>query len=145
MINTIYAELPRERITYTIRPEFISGQEQKFYDALKKSITKSGIKDPIFVYYQSRTWGNKLKTIVGQNRMVIAKELNIKMIPCVITQFDAENSDLKGKVLNTDEEIKHLFHIPKHVEVRRKNGWVYSVVCNIGGGRFVDEQYYKLY
>ena len=144
MINTIYTKIPRERITYVTRPEFVNGQEQKFHDVLKKSIAKSGMKDPIFIHYQSERWGNKLKVIAGQNRMVIAEELGIKIIPCIITQFDAEKSELKGRVLNTDEEIKSLFHVPEHVVIRRRDGCVYSALCNVGGGRFVGE-YYKLY
>jgi len=144
VINTIYAELPRDQITYVVRPEFVNGQEQEFHDALKKSITESGMKDPIFIHYQSERWGNKLKVIAGQNRMVIAEELNIKIIPCIITQFDAEKSELKGRVLNTDEEIKSLFHVPEHVVIRRRDGYVYSTLCNVGGGRFVH-QYHELY
>mgnify|MGYP003136938977 CR=1 FL=1 len=144
MINTIYAELPRDQITYVVRPEFVNGQEQEFHDALKKSIAKSGMKDPIFIHYQSERWGNKLKVIAGQNRMVIAEELNIKIIPCIITQFDAENSKLKGRILNTDEEIKSLFHAPEHVVIRRREGYVYSTLCNVGGGRFV-KKYHELY
>ena len=144
MINTIYAELPRDQITYVVRPEFVNGQEQEFHDALKKSIANSGMKDPIFIHYQSERWGNKLKVIAGQNRMVIAEELNIKIIPCIITQFDAENSKLKGRILNTDEEIKSLFHAPEHVVIRRREGYVYSTLCNVGGGRFV-KKYHELY
>ena len=144
MINTIYTELPRDQITYVVRPEFVNGQEQKFHDVLKKSIVKSGMKDPIFILYQSERWGNKLKVIAGQNRMVIAKELDIKIIPCIITQFDAENSKLKGRILNTDEEIKSLFHAPEHVVIRRREGYVYSTLCNVGGGRFV-KKYHELY
>ena len=55
---------------------------------------KSGIKDPVFIYYQSKTWGDKFKVITGQNRMVIAKELDIKTITCIVTQFDSESSNL---------------------------------------------------
>lgn len=144
MINTIYAEIPREQITYRIRDEFIGEREKEFHDALKKSIAKNGIKDPVFIYYQHKTWGEKLKVIVGQNRMVIAKELNIKMIPCIITQFDAEKSQLKGRVLKTDEEIKSLFCAPEHVVIRRRDGWLYSALCNVGGKKFVRD-YQTLY
>ena len=144
MINTIYTKIPRERITYVTRPEFVNGQEQGFHKALKKSIIKSGLKDPLFIFYQSKRWGNKLKVIAGQNRMVIAEELGIKIIPCIITQFDAKNSKLKGRILNTDKEIKSLFHVPKHAVIRRENGWVSSALCNVGGGRFVH-QYHELY
>ena len=76
--------------------------------------------------------------------MVVAKELDIKTVPCIITQFDVENSELKGRVLETDEEIKNLFHLPEHVVIRRKDGWLYNVVCNVGGGRFV-KTYYERY
>ena len=144
MINCIYAELPTERITYGTRPEFINGTEQKFHDALKKSIIKLGIKDPLHIWYQSEQWGDILKVKAGQNRMVIAKELGIKTVPCIITQFDVENSKLKGRVLETDEEIKSLFHLPEHVVVRRQDGWPYSVLCNVGGGRFV-KTYHEFY
>jgi hypothetical protein len=129
MINCIYTVIPREKITYRVRPEFINGEEKSFYDNLKKSIIKLGIKDPLFIYYQSKTWGDKLKVIAGNNRMVIAKELNIKMIPCIITQFNAEHSNLKGKVLITDKEIKKLYYLPKQVVIRRKDNWVYQVSC----------------
>ena len=144
MINCIYAEIPTERITYGTRPEFINGTEQKFHDALKKSIIKLGIKDPLHIWYQSEQWGDALKVKAGQNRMVIAKELGIKTVPCIITQFDAENSKLKGRVLETDEEIKSLFHLPEHVVIRRKDGWLYSALCNVGGGRFA-KTYYERY
>ena len=141
MINTIFAKLPREQITFVTRPEFVNGQEQKFHNALKKSMAKSGMKDPIFIYYQSKRWGDKLKVMGGQNRMVVAEELNIKIIPCIVTQFDAENSKLKGQVLKTDEEIKNLFHLPERVVIRRKEGWVYSALCD-GGSRHT---YHELY
>jgi len=141
VINTIYAELSRKQITFIARPEFVNGQEQKFHNALKKSIAKSGMKDPIFIYYQSKNWGDKLKVIVGQNRMVVAEELDIKIIPCIITQFDAENSKLKGRILKTDEEIKSLFHLPEHIVIRRKEGWVYSALCEEG----FHYKYHELY
>ena len=64
MINTIYTKIPRERITYVTRPEFVNGQEQGFHKALKKSIIKSGLKDPLFIFYQSERWRDQLKVIV---------------------------------------------------------------------------------
>ena len=139
MINCIYTVIPREKITYRVRPEFINGEEQPFFDALKKSIMKSGIKDPVFIYYQSKTWGDKFKVITGQNRMVIAKELDIKTIPCIVTQFDSESSNLKGRVLETDNEIKSLFHLPEHDVITRRDRWIYSVSCNVGGLKFAKK------
>ena len=77
MIQTIYKELPFEKIAYLERAEFINGQEQSFHDALKASMSKYGFKDPVYCWYNSKAYGNKIKIIVGNNRMVIAKELNI--------------------------------------------------------------------
>ena len=119
MIQTIYAEVPREKIIYLERAEFINGQEQSFYDALKASMTKYGFRDPVYCYYNHGTWGNKIKVMVGNNRMVVAKELDIKIIPAVITNFKADESPLEGRVLKTDDEIRALFHLPKQLTIRR--------------------------
>ena len=119
MIQTIYAELPREKIVHLTRPEFINGQEQSFREALTASMSKHGFRDPVYCYYNHKTWGNKIKVIVGNNRMVVAKELDIKIIPAVITNFKADESLLEGRVLKTDDEIRALFHLPKQVTIRR--------------------------
>ena len=123
MIQTLYKELPFEKIAYLERAEFINGQEQSFHDALKASMTKYGFKDPVYCWYNSKAYGNKIKIIVGNNRMVVAKELNIKIVPAVITNFKADEFPLEGKILNTDEEVRSLFYLPKQLQVRRdKNG-----------------------
>ena len=128
MINVIYIELPIEKISHLTRPEFVNGQEQKFHDRLSQSISKNGMLDPVFIYHQHSNFKDQLKVIVGNNRMVVAKELGIKTIPTIIVQFDVENSNLKGKVLNSDDEIKQLFHVPHKVEVRRhEEGWIDQV------------------
>jgi hypothetical protein len=55
--------------------------------------------------------------------MVVAKELNIPIVPAVITNYNAEKFPLEGKILNTDDEIRALFYLPKQLHVRRdKNG-----------------------
>ena len=54
MIQTIYAELPREKIIYLTRPEFINGQEQFFHDALTASMSKHGFRDPVYCVYTIR-------------------------------------------------------------------------------------------
>ena len=124
MINTIFTEVPFNRIEYLTRPEFIDGTEQKFHDSLKKSIQDKGLLDPLFL----KNIGGKLKVVVGNNRMVICKKLRIKTISCVITQIGNKKHFLKGKLLTTDEEIKDLFYLPEEVTVRRtKNGWVDQV------------------
>jgi len=123
MIQTIYTELPREKIIHLTRDGFINGEEQSFHDSLTASMSKHGFKDPVYCWYQSKNWGNKIKVIVGNNRMVVAKELNIPIIPSVITNFKADEFPLEGKILNTDEEVKALFYLPDQLHVRRdKNG-----------------------
>ena len=123
MIQTIYAEVPREKIIYLERTEFMNGEEQSFRDTLTASMSKHGFRDPVYCVYQHKQWGNKIKVIVGNNRMVVAKELDIKIIPAVITNFKADEFPLEGRVLKTDDEIRALFHLPKQVHVRRdKNG-----------------------
>ena len=124
MINTIFTEVPFNKIEYLTRPEFIDGTEQKFHDLLKRSIQEKGLLDPLFL----KNTDGKLKVIVGNNRMVICKELGIKTIPCVITQIGNKKHFLKGKLLTTNKEIKDLFYLPEEVTVRRtKNGWIDQV------------------
>jgi hypothetical protein len=130
MIQTIYAKVPREKISYLTRDGFINGQEQSFHDSLTASMSKHGFKDPVYCWYQSKNWGNKIKVIVGNNRMVVAKELNISIVPAVITNFKADEFPLEGKILNTDEEVKALFYLPDQLHVRRdKNGDIDQVTA----------------
>ena len=119
MIQTIYVEVPREKLVHLTRPEFINGQEQSFHEALTASISEHGFRDPVYCVYNHKQWGNKIKVIVGNNRMVVAKELDIKIIPAVITNFKADESPLEGRVLKTDNEIRALFHLPKQLIIRR--------------------------
>ena len=119
MIQIIYAQLPREKISHLTRPEFINGQEKPFHDALTASLSKYGFRDPIYCWYNSSGYGNKIKVIVGNNRMVVAKELDIKIIPAVVSNFKADEFPLEGRVLKTDEEIRALFHLPKQLQIRR--------------------------
>ena len=128
MIETIYTELPFEKITYLDRPEF-HREEKEFKKALTQSMKKYGMKDPIYCWANGKAYGDIIKVIVGNNRMAVAKELGIKMIPAVITNFKADTLPIEGKVLSTDEEIKALFYLPKELQVRRdKNGDVDQVM-----------------
>ena len=123
MIQTIYAKFTRERFSYLERAEFMMGQEEAFREALTASISKYGLRDPVYCWYNSKNWGDKLKIIVGNNRMVVAKQLNIPIIAAVVTNFKAEEFPLEGKILNTDEEVKALFYLPEKLHVRRdENG-----------------------
>ena len=128
MIETIYTELPFEKITYLDRPEF-HREEKEFKKALTQSMKKYGMKDPIYCWANGKAYGDIIKVIVGNNRMAVAKELGIKMIPAVITNFKADTLPIEGKVLSTDEEIRALFYLPKELQVRRdKNGDVDQVM-----------------
>ena len=128
MIETIYTELPFEKIDYLDRPEF-HRDEKEFKKALMQSMAKYGMKDPVYCWANGKAYGDIIKVIVGNNRMTIAKELGIKTIPAVITNFKADELPIEGRVLNTDKEIKELFHLPNDLQIRRdKNGDVEQVM-----------------
>ena len=92
-------------------------------------MSKYGFRDPVYIVYHHKRWGDKLKIIVGNNRMVVAKELKIPIVPAVITNFKAEEFPLEGKILNTDEEVRALFYLPEQLQVRRdKNGDIDQVM-----------------
>ena len=125
MIQTIYVELPIEKIAYLARPEFMNGPEQSFRNALTASMSKYGFRDPVYCVYNNSSYGNIIKIIVGNNRMVVAKELKIPIVPAIITNYNADQFPLEGRVLTTDDEIRALFHLPHHekLHIRRdKNG-----------------------
>ena len=139
MIETIYTELPFEKIAYLDRPEFHK-EEKEFKDALTLSITKYGIKDPVYCWYNSKPYKDKIHIIVGNNRMVVAKELGIKTIKAVVTNFKADEFPLEGQILNTDAEIKKLFHLPNDLQIRRdKNKDVDQVMPPCYKGKVREE------
>ena len=119
MIQTIYLEVPFDRLSYLERPEFSNGTEQGFHDTLKASMEKHGMRDPVYCWYNSKAYGSKIKIIVGNNRMVVAKELGLDPIRTIITNWKADEFPLKGKEFKDDEEIKSLFHLPDQIHVRR--------------------------
>ena len=119
MIQTIYLEVPFDRLSYLERPEFSNGTEQGFHDTLKASMEKHGMRDPVYCWYNSKAYGSKIKIIVGNNRMAVAKELGLDPIRTIITNWKADEFPLKGKEFKDDEEIKSLFHLPDQIHVRR--------------------------
>lgn len=141
MINTIYTHLPLTEIVYAPL-ETSRGKEKYFRDILERSIKKNGIRDPIFILKAPETQ-MRLYVTSGNSRLNVARRLGIKKIPAVITQFDAERG-LKGKILETDEEIRQLYYFPETVEIKRKDGWVYVVQPQTGGQFFLDK-YHELY
>tara|TARA_Y100000310_G_scaffold299781_1_gene334905 strand:- start:90 stop:515 length:426 start_codon:yes stop_codon:yes gene_type:complete len=139
MIETIYIELPFEELAYLNRPEFHK-EEKDFKDALTASMKTYGMKDPIYCWANGKAYGNIIKVIVGNNRMVVAKELGIKTIKAVVTNFKADEFPLKGVVLETDAEIKKLFHLPNDLQIRRdKNGNVEQVMPAYYSGKIREE------
>ena len=139
MIETVYIELPFEKISYLDRPEFHTN-EKEFKKALTISMTKYGMKDPVYCWYNSRPYKDKIHIIVGNNRMVVAKELGIKVISAVVTNFKADEFPLEGEVLETDEEIKKFFHLPNDLQIRRdKNGNVDQVMPVYYSGKIREE------
>ena len=141
MIETVYIELPFEKITYLDRPEFHK-EEKEFKDALTASMTKYGMKDPVYCWANGKAYGDIIKVIVGNNRMTVAKELGIKTIKAVVTNFKADEYPLEGEVLETDAEIKKLFHLPNDLQIRRdENGNVDQVMPVYYMKKGVREEY----
>ena len=125
MTGLIYKEVDTKDITHLTRPEFINGQEHKFNTALRQSVSQYGLRDPIYINQKA---DGTLKVTVGNNRMVIAKELGIEKIPCVIKLLDPQNNNLNGRVLNTDKEIEDLFHTKEGLEIKKQAGIIYEVM-----------------
>ena len=139
MIETVYIELPFEKIAYLDRPEFHTN-EKEFKDALTASMKTYGMKDPVYCWANGKSYGDIIKVIVGNNRMVVAKELGIKTIKAVVTNFKADEFPLRGVVLETETEIKELFHLPNELQIRRdKNGNVDQVMPAYYKGKIREE------
>ena len=139
MIETIYIELPFEKITYLDRPEFHT-QEKEFKKALTSSMMKHGMKDPVYCWANGKAYGDIIKVIVGNNRMVVAKELGIKTIKAIVTNFKADEFPLRGEVLNTDADIKKFFLLPNDLQIRKdENGNVDQVMPAYYKGKVREE------
>ena len=124
MTGLIYKEVDTRDITHLTRAEFINGTEHKFNSALKQSVSKYGLRDPVYI---NQLKDGTLKVTVGNNRMVIAKELGIEKIPCVIKLHDPQNNNLNGRLLNTEKEIEDLFHTKEGLEIKKQNG----IICEV--------------
>jgi len=99
-----------------------------------------GMKDPVYCWANGKAYGDIIKVIVGNNRMAVAKELGIKTIKAVVTNFKADEYPLEGEILNTDAEIKKLFHLPNQLQIRRdKNGNVDQVMPAYYKGKVREE------
>ena len=125
MVNTIFKKVPFNKIVYRTRPTLIKQKERQFYNTLKKSIQEKGLLDPLFLFNICQKDCSELRVNIGHSRMTICKELEIKMIPCIITQLGNEDIFLKGKILKTNSQIRKLYYLPKEVVInRREDGWI---------------------
>ena len=117
MTKLIYTKLPIDQIDYLDRPEFQTDEEQ-FKNSLTASIKKHGILEPVYAEY-GNDYGPKIKVIVGNNRMAVAKALGIKEIPIIVNIYTPETFDLEGRELKTDDEIRSLFKLKDQLQIRR--------------------------
>ena len=117
MTKLIYTKLPIDQIEYLDREEFHTN-EKRFKDSLTASIKKHGIMEPVYAEY-GHDYGPKIKVIVGNNRMVVAKALGIKEIPIIVNIWTPETFDLEGRELKTDDEIRSLFKLKDQLQIRR--------------------------
>jgi len=125
----VYKELPIEDITHLTRPEFINGQEQKFYDTLLNSVKQYGMRDPVFIN-QRKDKNDKviLKVTVGNNRMVIAKKLSFKLVRSIVKLLNPDDNNIEGTPINNEQEIIDLFHTKEGLDIRKKNGIIWEVM-----------------
>ena len=117
MTKLIYTKLPIDQIEYIDRKEFHTN-EKKFKDSLTSSIQKHGIIEPVYAEY-GNDYGPKIKVIVGNNRMTVAKALGIKEIPIIVNIYTPETFNLDGRELKTDNEIRSLFKLKDQLQIRR--------------------------
>ncbi len=125
MTGLVYKELPIENISHLTRPEFINGQEQKFYSALLMSIKTYGMRDPVFI---NQLNNGTLKVTVGNNRMVIAKKLGLKLIRAIVRLLDPTNNDIEGRPINNEQEIIDLFYSKEGLLIKKEDGVIYEVM-----------------
>ena len=125
MTGLIYKEVPVKDITHLTRPEFINGEEKLFNQTLRKSLQTYGMRDPVFIRQLKE---GTLKITVGNNRMVMAKELGFEKVPCVIKLYDPNNNNLNGRPLTNEEEIKNLFYSKEGLEIKREDRIIYEVM-----------------
>ena len=125
MTGLVYKELPIENISHLTRPEYINGQEQKFYSALLMSIKTYGMRDPVFI---NQLNNGTLKVTVGNNRMVIAKKLGLKLIRAIVRLLDPTNNDIEGRPINNEQEIIDLFYSKEGLLIKKEDGVIYEVM-----------------
>jgi len=117
MTKLIYTKLPIDQIEYLDREEFHKN-EKRFKDSLTNSIKKHGIIEPVYAEY-GHDYGPKIKVLVGNNRMAVAKALGIKEIPIIVNIWTPETFTLEGRELKTDDEIRSLFKLKDKLQIRR--------------------------
>ena len=74
--------------------------------------------------------------------MVVAKELGIKIIKAIVTNFKADEYPLDGQLLTTDKQIRSFFFLPNDLQIRRdKNGNIDQVTPPYYNNPEIREQY----
>jgi len=138
MTKLIYTKLPIDQIEYLDRENFHTN-EKRFKDSLTASIKKHGIIEPVYAEY-NHDYGPKIKVIVGNNRMAVAKALGIKEIPIIVNIYTPEIFDLEGRELKTDDEIRSLFKLKDQLQIRRdKEGRIDQIMPPLYGN--VENEY----
>ena len=138
MTKLIYTKLPIDQIEYLDREEFHKN-EKRFKDSLTASIKKHGIIEPVYAEY-GHDYGPKIKVIVGNNRMAVAKALGIKEIPIIVNIWTPETFTLEGRELKTDDEIRSLFKLKDQLQIRRdKEGRIDQIMPPVYGN--VENEY----
>ena len=126
MTTLIYAKLPFSQIEYIDREEF-HNVEKEFKSRLVESIKKHGIVDPLYAEV-GNDYGKFIKIIVGNNRMAVAKILEIKTIPVIVNIYDP-TFKLEGRMIFFPSWLPHGVDINLNTDKGEKN-WRISVSYN---------------
>ena len=87
------------------------------------------MRDPVFISQYRDNGEVILKVIVGNNRMVIAKQLGFKLIRSIVKLLDPNNNNIKGRPLNNEQEIIDLFQSKEGLQIKKDpNGIIYEVM-----------------
>ena len=127
--NTVYAMLK----VADLEPLAGPGNDE-FQSTLLESIKKNGLKDPLAVHFVTQVpmkhrHGCLIKT--GNNRYLACKELDIKEVPCIVTNLSGNcqqegcyrESFIEGAIIRTSDEVRKYFHSDK-VNVVFRDGMV---------------------
>lgn len=79
---------------YNMKPKLVERHKQSdFYKKIFDSIKKEGLKNPLFVIDKGK--GNKYKIIIGNNRLMALKELEIKEVDVYIFENRPDPKEIR--------------------------------------------------